>query len=227
MRSRKFASRNENPLRRGGHAAIVQTSRRGAASHVPSHKQKPQGRTGGALKRSKKQLIRNGCHRPFSDAREIRATPRNSASRFRPNNQRPDLLECIAADAARRWSPPAHRRTAKPSTSATGDMPDVLPRGRRARTRSARIAPGRHSPKNTNGSLPTRPVRSAAADRLAAGCNRKSSVSRTSQRQLSRRVNPSCQTGSEAGRCNFNGDVNGKGNGAQAGSPTLPLEADL
>ena len=127
MRSRKFASRNEHPLRRGGHAAIVQTSRRGAASHVPSHKQKPQGRTGGALKRSKKQLIRNGCHRPFSDAREIRATPRNSASRFRPNNQRPDLLECIAADAARRWSPPTHRRTAKPSTSATGDMPDVLP----------------------------------------------------------------------------------------------------
>jgi hypothetical protein len=37
-----FASRNEHPLRGGGHAAIVQTSRRGAASHVPSRKQKPQ-----------------------------------------------------------------------------------------------------------------------------------------------------------------------------------------
>jgi len=42
-----------------------------------------------------------------------------------------------------------------------------------------------------------------------------------------RRVNLSCHTGSEARRYNFNGDVNGKGNAAQAASPVQPLEADL
>jgi hypothetical protein len=94
-RSRNFASGNQRPLHRGSHAAIVQNSRRGEASQVPSRRMKPQGRLAGALKRSKEQLIRKGCHRLFSGSREIRATPRNPASRVQPKNQRPDFLEAL------------------------------------------------------------------------------------------------------------------------------------